>query len=1410
MPGFGTTATYTTGGSSPTQQSSPPSTQPSTRTTAGTGVRATSVPSGVTMTARGTSDTSPRTGMTTTQVVQDLGQGSNALGTRPQGSVQIDPATDNYRPVNGRGFSRQRPEILALFGFEPAFDGVDTGIVTSVGEMLDVQMSARRIKAENVIRLINELKVNGTTAKILTELQARIEQQEQAADVEIQFYQRLVATLAAARRALNISTNGSDIVAQVGRSRQEIGFGPARDLPPPRTLQQIMVQDLKFSDPGVKQFTNTKVMAQVLDDLRVIVSSFSPKTFDLPNIHRANDSDPTSLSTLEAGRAVSSFAVSDIATSDQSGVLIGASRASFDRFLSGLASVTTPEDRLKLLYGVMSKELRVSSGLSIKSVSDTLSQVFGLPNTGDVFQGMIGNVGDSVVQPVRSQDRTIANLLRVQAGNRFVFPFEPARVRQYFLQYIPGREYYVDSIVQGQRRFQTSQFTDYAEAFHTAISSLAYVVEGTLDVDVINSKRAGLNPGDIFKRVVALLAQHIEQATPAHTSPDTRDEFTLSVLNQAATDADLKYLLFLKVLLDGFYDRHHPSTSGGDHSFYIGLEGAGLTPDSVLLEIASVGEATPFVPGRGFAFLASTFSDLRESIRLHAQEPVIERLNVGQGILAGLIVNHILASQALYVEISFSVETSPGLDPIGSSTHLNPNERRIDSGWAFEKLSGVGGIFRGLNSVLNELDARARVGITGTSATANPNGYYRNGTGLTKFSGLGGQTFPMMLLEMAVSTVNKLAFTSIAGLKTDRAPFTDIIVKLVDADAQIAQAVMDQFKLQNRLLLLTWGNEVQRNRYRALALEFLQVFGSLDNEDRLVRSIVETFLAISTNLRNVSRSTAQFFDLQGPNREILAALDGAFDAADRFSALDTAQTTLARHLLIEYRNARAEGAALDTGGNAVASSGVSPFVDDSVVSAGVRNALFSLLKEPPMLSGRGNNAHIVSVALPAGFTDSLHERLGTYIVGQDVAEFERRLNLQNDVVKVNVYMQDLLFDDLVFKPASFVFELGRFVAGSSLSSVQDDLVPYERVVNQLGRSRVVTPDGVSFVTHVGKEQIDSDPSYGFLTDEQKLELVRNHMTSYLLGVYVRLLTGVDMSEDAFPINETVAGQQFDDLTRQRFEELLTTHVSQFAKRKVTLDELRNSNEGVRQLLDRLDALTATEGVTQEIRNVIDGTTESEDIEISQDLVTFMDSFSRSSIIFGAGARRQRVVSPKMFERIFHMLIDPDDFEVDVELSSSTTAGAALLNSDMMRRVHIFEHGRITRLAGPISQIQAGQFARVREVVRLDSSRRRDLGNLSLRQFFVTVEQLPELPSLGGDTRPTLQRRPEAHQVKPPREQLSTGRFNASAAAAGLGPSTQSSFSSQVPRDPSTFSVRSGQEIRRTTEPGDSITTRRII
>ncbi len=1252
----------------------------------------------------------------------------NSLPSLSEVSIQLDTTKNNYIPVINQGFSKQRPEILSVIGFEPVYDSVSESILSSAGELLEIQLAAKNLYSENVIRLINELRKNDNLERVLSDIENEIFSLNSEAEKEVTFLSNMVKALASARKSFDIKLNSSAIKKQMSSARSRFGDDHRqilRETNPVKSPSEILYSDLQFSQLGVQNFTNTKVLAQLLDDLRVIISSFTPDIFAGPHEKRLNDIDPISILHLDDVRSNNSptqrFNISAIASSGQPDVVDGATRASFDKFLAGISPFTL-DDRIKLLCTILSKELRVSSGLSSKNIIDTLSSFFNVGNTGNVFHDILGSVDGDILKPVQANPESIASLLRVQSNGDVVLPFEPMKVMQYLFPFIPGRDFYVDSIIKGTERFNAEPYVNYANAFSSKISALAYIIEGTLDVNVINSQKVGINPDNILNLMTTAIQKFVTYVTPGHTSTTTRDELTLAVMSSANEDDDLKYLLFLKMLLDGFYDKYSPNTVAGKHTFYDGLEHAGLNADQVINSILAIGEAT-YTRGisiQGEFADAVTFGDtakLQNIGQVRASpgvNPVIERIIPTQQVIGELIVRHIILQQANYTEVVYPTgATVSSASNVNNTTGIH--DRNISDTWAKSKLSSVNTILRELNSVLNEIDSAAKLNISSTDSSRNPKGYFDNTRcGLTKFNGIGAHTLAMIVLEIAVSTISNLNFMNLAGVKTDQLPSIDIVVSLDDKAAQIASAVLRSQSSINSPVYLGFTDQSSRADYALKKSRFDAIKNSLTVSDNLTMVIVESLVAVSHYMKNAASDVSLFFDVSnGPNSEMLTKLDVMQDAKEKFSSFDQAQVDISRVSLEEQKTSQIQATKLLYEGNMLEQE-LSAFVGINAVLPGVKSALLSLMKDP-LFSYNATNIQLLSVGLPAGFMDSLRTRISTFNVGENLSELEKRLNVQNDIIAIDVYMQDMLFDEIVFKPKTFIFETGRFVMNSGFSSIRNSSLTFDSLVNEQIITTAVDADSAALINNIGvsgpESSISNDETYSFLTNEQKDSLIKNHIISYLLSVYTKLLTGVSITELDFLISDDIASKTIDSVTRERFIELLTTHISQLANRSVTLDEIKNSSPEVKNLLSRLDENEETKSVTSELIKIFSDVSDSANIEISQDLITFIKTFSKDSIIFGAGARKEMLTSPKLFERIFHIPITPDAFEIDEVATSSTTAGQKMLMSRTFQE-NLINEGIDERLEGR----------------RLNIEKRKQQGSLSLQQFFITVRQLPEFPS----------------------------------------------------------------------------------
>jgi hypothetical protein len=202
-------------------------------------------------------------------------EGSNPLPRLPDARLDLNVADNNYKPLDAAGFSEQRPELIAEFDFEPAFNDDMLKFTTidendsPITELLSLQISARQLRAENIIRLLNELKVDKKTSSTIEELEKMLEQTDSDIERETKFLNEIVQKISAAKKAFTVKFNESWIKSDI--NTRDVSLS---NLEP---VKHTVIDLLRFSEDGYKSFTNTKILLQLIDDLRNILKSFSPQ-----------------------------------------------------------------------------------------------------------------------------------------------------------------------------------------------------------------------------------------------------------------------------------------------------------------------------------------------------------------------------------------------------------------------------------------------------------------------------------------------------------------------------------------------------------------------------------------------------------------------------------------------------------------------------------------------------------------------------------------------------------------------------------------------------------------------------------------------------------------------------------------------------------------------------------------------------------------------------------------------------------------------------------------------------------------------------------------------------------------------------------------------------------------------------
>ena len=149
--------------------------------------------------------------------------------------------------------------------------------------------------------------------------------------------------------------------------------------------------------------------------------------------------------------------------------------------------------------------------------------------------------------------------------------------------------------------------------------------------------------------------------------------------------------------------------------------------------------------------------------------------------------------------------------------------------------------------------------------------------------------------------------------------------------------------------------------------------------------------------------------------------------------------------------------------------------------------------------------------------------------------------------------------------------------------------------------------------------------------------------------------------------------------------LMLKRVKNVAGRTVTLDELKKTDARMKRLLEKLDNQDATQGINGKIEASFKDLTAEANIELTENIVNFMNSFSADSLLTGADVTVSRLTSPKLFERIFHVPVDLDNFEVDVRQTNATAAGRKMLKSDDFKAASYRSRNRTFMRSRPTDQ-----------------------------------------------------------------------------------------------------------------------------
>lgn len=351
--------------------------------------------------------------------------------------------------------------------------------------------------------------------------------------------------------------------------------------------------------------------------------------------------------------------------------------------------------------------------------------------------------------------------------------------------------------------------------------------------------------------------------------------------------------------------------------------------------------------------------------------------------------------------------------------------------------------------------------------------------------------------------------------------------------------------------------------------------------------------------------------------------------------------------------------------------------DDFLLSSDVKKILYEFFSDQKYLVNRAFNSRIISVGIPQGFHRFLREKVSLSNVSQrTIAEKE------SDIIKMNVYKVDVRYQNLVFKPQTFLFELSRFVSKdySSYSAVKEGAS--ERDISfgipMRDYSIITDKSTESTALEFGRPDIPlyTSPEYDFLSVEEKDQLVVNHVRSHMLELYMKLLTGFSVNEIDFPVND---------------DSISISSMSPIIVNRLIDETLINSSDNPKPLGNIKNVITANRSVNISAQiaattTVPNKSTFAVEIKNNPRITAFfrtqnkviIDAKKNRTLYSDIGIEAKKILKPKMFDRVFNVFVDPDDFEIDQQETIRTDSGKDMLES-------LFSSGKVVEIVGQSTQ-----------------------------------------------------------------------------------------------------------------------------
>lgn len=310
------------------------------------------------------------------------------------------------------------------------------------------------------------------------------------------------------------------------------------------------------------------------------------------------------------------------------------------------------------------------------------------------------------------------------------------------------------------------------------------------------------------------------------------------------------------------------------------------------------------------------------------------------------------------------------------------------------------------------------------------------------------------------------------------------------------------------------------------------------------------------------------------------------------------------------------------------------FISNDPNEVNVKNSIVSLLSQPDYQehSLADSRVKLMVVGVPAGFSNNLADTVDTTSITRNTFSS----NKEFDVVELLVHKRDLEHEELVYKPMRFLFDLSIFSGGFENLNIASG----EDFNNILGKVSVADYISVANPENHTISDIDNDQKYSFLSSENRRSMFKNHIVSDLLSSYTSYLTAVKMTEEVFV--------DINSATYLLHKPATTTGSSSNSLSMLTQD----FQSKIVRFLNVVKKKNIPNRPFQELLN---------DANIDEETKDILRTMAYGNVVFNPDLLMQKLLSPKLFDRVFTIPVSVDAFPIDPNMTNSTSIGRAVLS-----------------------------------------------------------------------------------------------------------------------------------------------------